>query len=107
MPLFGVRAVVKFQRSARSYLYEERITIWHARDFDDAIERAAAETNDYIKDIDGVDTDFYQAYEIYPLVGDIPDGAEVFSLMRDSELDTDSYIARYFSTGEEHEGHIA
>jgi ubiquinone biosynthesis protein UbiJ len=61
------------------------------------------EAEDYVKDIDGVDTGLYQAYEIYPLDGDIPDGAEVFSLMRSSELDPESYIARYFSTGDEHE----
>lgn len=31
------------------------------------------------------------------------DGAEVFSLIRDSNLDPDAYLDRFFDTGQEHQ----
>ena len=33
------------------------------------------------------------------------DGAEIFSLMRDSDLDPEDYLDTFFDTGEEHESH--
>ena len=43
---------------------------------------------------------FAQAYE---LTGEPGIGAEIFSLIRDSRLDPDAYLDRFFDTGDEHE----
>lgn len=101
--LFGVRSVVQFPGEGDRSMFEERITVWHAEGHDEAIGLATAEVDEYVEDISGTDTSLYQSYEIYPLEGDFPDGAEVFSLIRESSLDPDSYLERYFSTGDERE----
>jgi hypothetical protein len=43
-------------------------------------------------------TGLAQAYLLFDEVGD---GAEVFSLLRTSNLDPDAYLDRYFDTGHE------
>lgn len=35
------------------------------------------------------------------------DGAEVFSLMRDSDLEPDDYLDAFFSTGNERQGDVS
>jgi hypothetical protein len=79
-------------------VFEERVTLWRATSFDEALELAEAEAIEY------ADTEFaefagiLQAYEI----GEQPThGTEIFSLQRDSDLDLDAYIERFFDTGEE------
>ena len=46
-----------------------------------------------------------QAYHL-SVDSDVGTGAEVFSLMRDSELDPRDYVDRFFDTGTEHEGTV-
>ena len=86
-------------------MYEERITLWRARDFEHAIELAEAEAARYCEDLGDVRyAELAQAYEL----DDDPSeqGAEVFSLIRDSELSPSDYIDRFFDTGEEHAGTV-
>jgi hypothetical protein len=94
---YGVRTVVWFP--APMSTFEERVTIWRARSFDDAIERAEAESHSYCEDLDAVASDLVQAF----LIGDdsIVEGSEVFSLMRDSDLETGAYVDAFFDTGTE------
>lgn len=50
----------------------------------------------------GTQSDACWSYHL--AVGDaIDDGAEVFSLMRDSTLGHEEYLSRFFATGTEHE----
>ena len=80
--------------------YEERITLWQATSFDDAIDLAEAEAIEYAEFM-GVEylADFGQAYDL----ADLPprNGTEVFSLTRYSPLPPEPYIAHFFETGRE------
>ena len=81
--------------------YEERITLWQAGSFDEAIERAEAEVREYAATItDGPHryVGLAQAYHLFDLPGD---GVEVFSLVRRSKLKPKAYLDRFFDTGKE------
>jgi hypothetical protein len=93
---FAVRCVL--HHSDRN-AYEERITLWRADDFDAAIVRAEREARDYASDLETVEySGLAQAYRL----DDSPaDGAEIFSLIRDSHLSPDDYLNTFFDTGSE------
>jgi hypothetical protein len=80
--------------------YEERITLWQAASFDEAIELAEAEGHRYLAENEGVNA-FTGLAQAYHLFADPAHGAEVFSLIRRSSLGNDDYLARYFDTGKE------
>jgi hypothetical protein len=79
--------------------YEERVTLWRAATFDDAIANAEREVRDYASGLKTAEyTGLAQAYHLY----DQPnDGAEVFSLIRDSQLPPGDYLSTFFDTGSE------
>jgi hypothetical protein len=82
--------------------YEERITLWRAASFDEAIELAGEEATRYVDESEGVAfTGLAQAYHLFDEPGH---GSEVFSLIRLSTLKDDDYLARYFETGKELSG---
>jgi hypothetical protein len=85
-------------------MYEERITLWRARDFDHAIELAEEEAAQYCDgSADGdLPVQYVHLAQAYRFDDEPGAGAEVFSLIRDSDLGPDEYIDRYFDTGEEH-----
>ncbi|MGN6868676.1 MAG: hypothetical protein ACTHMY_09765 [Solirubrobacteraceae bacterium] len=93
---FAVRCVIHHRDRGA---YEERITLWQARDFDQAIMRAEQEARDYAADLQPAEyTGLAQAYQLFdPLA----DGAEVFSLFRDSPLPVNEYLTGFFDTGSE------
>lgn len=108
-PWFAVRCIVHFTDGARTEdgpLFEERITLWRAANFDEAVERAEVETRDYASVVGGRVVEFAQCFR---LSGgeEIQDGTEVFSLMRNSGLPPDRYVDRFFDTGQERQGTIA
>lgn len=84
-------------------MFEERITLWRAADFDEAVRRAEAEVGEYADTVGGEYTGLAQAYELSDEPGD---GAEVFSLIRDSNLDVDAYLDAFFDTGNERQGDV-
>lgn len=99
---YSVRCVFKHGDA----MFEERITVWRANDADHAIQLAEEEAAHYDEEItDSPHPTTYvglaQCFELYDEPG-IP-GAEVFSLIRDSDLTADDYLHRYFDTGDEHE----
>ncbi|WP_241827152.1 DUF4288 domain-containing protein [Streptomyces graminilatus] len=98
---YGVRCVF---RHGDLEVYEERVTLWVARSLDEAIARGEAEAAEYCEGLDGVEyTGFAEAYAMY----DSPEeGAEVFSLMRESRLPSDDYVRRFFATGDERIGAV-
>jgi len=78
--------------------YEERITIWQGSSLDEAIELAESEAHSYAELTGSEFLGLSQAYEI----SDGPmTGAEVFSLLRESDLEPDAYLDAFFDTGTE------
>lgn len=80
------------------FTYEERVTIWRAGSFEEAIAKAEEEADEYASNVDCEKTDLVQAYffELRP-----EEGSEVFSLMRDSALTPTEYLDHYFDDGGE------
>ena len=78
--------------------YEERMTLWRAGSFDAAIAQAEAEAAEYAEEVGGTYLGFAQAYHLFDEPGH---GAEVYSLMRDSELAPEAYLTAFFDTGQE------
>jgi len=105
MPSFSVRCVFRWKPRAdqrRKHLYEERITLWVANDIDEAIALAEKEAREYAADGD----DYLGFCQAYALVESVEkSGVEVFSLLRQSDLEPKEYVDAFFATGEEHEGH--
>jgi len=80
--------------------YEERITIWHAKSLDDAIRQGEVEARRYAAESEGIKyLDFAQAFAISP--NQLGEGTEVFSLLRDSDLESEAYLLTFFDTGSE------
>jgi hypothetical protein len=75
------------------------VTLWRAASFDAAIEAAELEAERYAAAHHHEYLGIAQSYEMSgPKVGS---GSEVFSLLRDSELDPDDYVDAFFDTGRE------
>lgn len=97
---YSVRCVFRW-KDWEGEPFEERITLWRARSLEHAIGLAEAEAVSYA-DANGVEhIEFSQAYALAD-DSDIGDGAEIFSLIRDSELSPEDYIDTFFATGGEH-----
>lgn len=96
---FGVRCVFHDPEGT----YEERVTIWSAGSFDEAVLMAESEAKEYASDVGSRFLGFAQAY----VMEDPPtQGAEVFSLLRDSDLDPEEYLDTFFDTGDEREASL-
>lgn len=100
---FGVRCVfmLGWPPDTGASHYEERVTLWRAASFDEAIARAEAEATDYAAAIDDRPSEYLGIAQAFALFEDPDDGAEVFSLIRVSALDSADYVARFFATGDE------
>ena len=96
MDWFAVRCV--FRTASDDGLFEERVTLWRADSFDAAVARAEEEARRYAVDLSMRYLGLAQAYRL----SDQPDdGAEVFSLVRMSDLDDKAYLDTFFDTGTE------
>ncbi len=81
--------------------YEERITLWRAGSADEAIERAEVEAREYAAGIGDRPDTYLGLAQSYWMFDELGDGAEVFSLVRTSELAPAAYLDRHFDTGRE------
>ncbi|WP_026425611.1 hypothetical protein [Actinokineospora inagensis] len=101
---YAVRCVFQWT-GADGTPFEERITLWRARDLADAIGQAETDAREYAENTGVTWLGLAQAYA----TGDteLGPGAEVFSLLRDSALPAPEYLDRYFATGREHQGDLA
>lgn len=96
---YGVRCFIAFPaEDEKNFLYEERVTIWRAASAEDAIEFAEAEVVQYADGAEGVFMALSQSYAMYDDPGQ---GAEVYSLMRESSLPPAAYLDQFFDTGDE------
>jgi hypothetical protein len=88
----------------KNHLYEERITIWKVESFDQAIELAEKEAEEYANDNDCEYIDLAQAYHLYEKT--IGNGSEICSLMREHNYTPKKYLDRYFDTSHERQQHF-
>lgn len=100
----AVRAILASE-TPEGRSYEERVTLWRESSMDVAIERAEAEADRYAADLGG--TTHLGLMQAYLLSDEPGDGAEVFSLMRRSDLGPGPYLDRFFDTGQEHQADVA
>jgi hypothetical protein len=83
--------------------YEERVTLWLADSFADALARAEAEAADHAATLECEYVGLAQAYAL----PDAPQsGIEVFSMIRRSTLEPDDYVDAFFDTGTEHQADL-
>ncbi|MGX7673793.1 hypothetical protein [Plantactinospora sp. DSM 117369] len=102
---FSVRCVFRVGSSPTGQAYEERLTLWRAETFDQAVALAEAEALGYAAEQpDTVFAGLAQAYRMFDEPGH---GAEVFSLIRDSGLDPQAYLTAFFDTGRERQGDLS
>ena len=98
---FSVRCVFRDEGIGA---YEERITLWRAKDAAEAIRLAEAEAIEYAGMLDEFSyAGLAQSYELADPVGH---GAEVFSLFRESDLEPEAYLDTFFDTGNECQGEL-
>lgn len=110
---YGVRCFFEWRGPGkkRRRIYEERITLWHASGFDEAIAKAEAEAREYLNE-DGEASRgpirhlaLVQAY-LMSEDAEPGDGVEVFSMLRESDKSPKQYLTRYFDTGRENNGEL-
>jgi hypothetical protein len=106
MESFSVRCIFKWSPIAGQTLknlYEERITLWHADSLEQAIEFAESEAAEYADE----SCEFLglsQAYAIFELIQ--ANGIEVFSLLRESDLEPEDYLNSFFDSGLERQSSV-
>ncbi len=91
---FAVRCVFRYSPGT----YEERIVTVLATSAEDAIAKAEDDAAEYADTLGAEYLGLAQSYELFDEPGD---GAEVFSLLRDSELPDDAYLDAFVDTGGE------
>ena len=106
MESFSVRCIFKWSPRASQtlkFLYEERITLWQADSLDQAIEFAENEASKY-SDESCEFLGLSQGYTMFEMVQE--NGIEVFSLLRESDLEPEEYLNSFFDSGFERQGKI-
>jgi hypothetical protein len=96
MGWFAVRHIL-----SNADAYEERITLWEAGSAKEAIARAESEAAEYASLWEAGEAEPLSLFQSFELDGAPRDGAEVFSLIRRSQLLPDAYLDSFFSTGSE------
>ncbi|MGE4518049.1 MAG: DUF4288 domain-containing protein [Desulfobacteraceae bacterium] len=98
---YSVRCIFKHENlnNDSKPVYEERITLWQASSFEEAVIMAENEAGSYARDIGCLYTGLSQAFHF--LKNEITSGVEVFSLMRESDKSTKDYLDSFFDTGNE------
>lgn len=101
---FAVRCIFRLQglgdlEGSDAKVYEERITIWRATSPDDAIAQAESEAAHYAEVLPPIR--YLGLAQSYEMVDPPEHGAEMFSLIRDSDLPDGEYLDAFFDTGTE------
>ncbi|MEU3520384.1 hypothetical protein ABZ770_34830 [Streptomyces sp. NPDC006654] len=78
------------------------MTLWTAGSLDEAIGRGEDEARAYCETLH--DVEYVRFAEAFRMDGTPGEGAEVFSLMRESELPAGEYVRRFLATGDERVG---
>ena len=106
MESFSVRCIFKWSPRADQVLknlYEERITLWQAESLEQAIEFAESEASEY----SGESCEFLGLSQGYAMFEPSQEnGIEVFSLLRESDLEPELYLKSFFESGSERQGNL-
>jgi hypothetical protein len=97
---YGVRCI--FQWRGRD-CFEERITMWRADSYEEAIHKAEFEAADYAETNDLIYLGLAQGFWVYG--NEITQGSEVFSLVRRSDLGVEDYLDTFYDSGDERQRH--
>ena len=81
--------------------YEERITLWRAASDDEAIALAEDEARNHAQTIEASPDIYLGLAQSYRLADEPGVGAEVFSLLRTSDLAPEQYLDTFFDSGGE------
>lgn len=102
---FSVRCVfaMGWPPEAQGRPYEERVTLWRAASLEEAIGLAEDEARAYAATITDSPDTYLGLAQAYRMVDEPRHGAEVFSLVRDSDLAAEDYLDTVFDTGREHQ----
>ncbi|MBU2985186.1 DUF4288 domain-containing protein [Saccharophagus degradans] len=84
---------------SKSFVYEERIILIQADDFDSAMKKAEKEAREYA-DSGTVYLEYLNVFHLYEYI--LHNGSELYSEMRSSDLESDEYISKFYDTGCEH-----
>lgn len=79
-------------------VYLEQISLWTTRDWPEALRRAESMTGQLTLDTLH-DAEYLQIAQGFLLFDEVENGAELFSLMRRTDLDADAYIDKTFQSG--------
>jgi hypothetical protein len=94
---YTVRCLYGAEREG-GFVYEERLTLWCTDSFDNDIALAEKDAATYAA---SNDLEYLDLAQVCLLPGHPTSGAEVFSLVRDSDLASDEYLDTFFDTGTE------
>lgn len=96
-PWYGAKSIFYDEENA---VYEERIIVLRADSYDEALNKAKEEADEYADSLPQVK---YVGYsEVFNLFDDeIADGSEVYSVMRKSALNAEQYLHTFINTGDE------
>jgi len=87
------------------FVYEERVIVLRADDLNEAVRRAEDEAKQYATSLEGVEfTGFVAAYDTGE--DEITDLTEVYSILRDSDLQSDAFLDRYYDDRSERTQHF-
>ena len=102
-PFYAAKCVFKHDQllpiAGKAYVYEERIVLVQAEDFQSAIEKAEKEARAYA-DSGTIYLEYITVFNLYDSI--LRNGSEVYSEIRSSNLKPEEYIDQYYDTGCEH-----
>lgn len=101
-PWYSARCVFRWnppENEGDEFVYEERVVLLKADDFDAAVAQAQEEAETYALLTGAEFTGFIDVYHVAEKK--LEEGVEVFSLLRRSPLNEEDYLSRHFDTGGE------
>jgi hypothetical protein len=106
-PWYAARCLFEhgeFSKRDRLPCYEERIVVFRARSFGEAIRKAEKEAKEYCRGLKTRYLGFVEAFHLFERT--LKDGAEVFSLMRSKKMTSKQFIKTYYADGTFHRASI-
>jgi hypothetical protein len=100
---YGAKTIYKhslIEDDIAKTLFEERVVLFQAIDFDGAIAQAEVEAEAYAVSNDVEYLGFMDVFHIFD--EKVGRGTEVYSLMRESGLSEQDYLDRFYDDGNEH-----
>jgi hypothetical protein len=78
-------------------VYEERIVMFRATFFAEAIRKAEKNAKDYCQDVEATYLGFVEVFHLFERT--LKEGSEVFSIMRSKKMPKEKFIRTYYEDG--------